>query len=328
MAVRMAIHMVIASFVVAATLGAATPTRANPSGDDPPSDAVLSTSLLRPPVPESLRLTVPLDGRATYLRTDDGDSTGDPAIIDLTAAGLTPGVLLRLSYSGWFYFGGACTGTPTPLNDVGIFAVFSTSSALLPPSELHRVPGAIDAGPDYFTGPTFFSHLPQDIPEDFRVLPSSPDEQNPDGFEIETPAGARYLFIGIGDSWYQDNCGQMEVTVVNGTANGYGEIAGRVWYDRDGDRLQGALEPGLMGIGVNLRQEGVQIGTTITGDGGWYRFALLPRGKYIVAENQPGNLRFSSTPNEVTVRVEVSQTISVDFGDWNGLSMRFPLLSR
>lgn len=324
LSIRIAIIPLIVGTLV---LCGATPMLANPSTNEHPTDVEPVTPLWASSALQPLGLTVSLDSHADFLRADPEDSITDPVVIDLTTAGFAPGDLLRLSYSGWFYFGGACTGSPTPLDDVIVLSVFSASATLLASDEAHRIPDAIDTGPDWFTGPTFVHNLPRDIPEDFRILPGSPNEQHPDGFEIEVPTGARYLFVAVGDGWYQDNCGQLEITIAD-IPIGYGDIAGRVWYDRNGDGFQGGFEPGLAGVGVILRQGGVRIGTAITGDGGWYRFSLLPHGTYIVREDQPRDLRFSSTPDEMIVHVEAGQETRTDFGDWNGLPIYFPWISR
>ncbi len=41
-------------------------------------------------------------------------------------------------------------------------------------------------------------------------------------------------------------------------------------------------------------------------------------GSYTVSEAQPTRLRFSTTPNEVTVALGAGETHTVNFGDWNG----------
>jgi hypothetical protein len=79
---------------------------------------------------------------------------------------------------------------------------------LLSVSEADRVPGAINAGDDFTTSQTWFSHEDTDIPEDFQITPST-------GFLIKVPQNAKYLFISMIDSWYPDNTssGPIAVTI-------------------------------------------------------------------------------------------------------------------
>ena len=81
---------------------------------------------------------------------------------------------------------------------------------------------------------------------------------------------------------------------------------------------------------------GVQIALTIqgstifvrTGDDGQYRFRNLMPGSYTVRESQPPWLRFSTTPDDVTVTLAAGETRTVDFGDWNGRATYLPLILR
>jgi uncharacterized repeat protein (TIGR01451 family) len=85
---------------------------------------------------------------------------------------------------------------------VGVNAVFSNSDTLLAPNALARVPGAIDAGPDFISAPTAFGNEPTDISQDF-ILSTT----------VQIPVGATHLFLGVVDSYYQDNCGKVIVSV-------------------------------------------------------------------------------------------------------------------
>ena len=155
-------------------------------------------------------LTVQVDPAGTFLHTVN-DSPGSPTIVDLAAAGFAPGDVLKLSYSvpppGFSAYG--CGGPFVGAEDTEVIGVFSGSSSLLPPSASARVPNAIDAGSDFVTGPTFNGNEPTDIPQDFRLFP-------PSEFTIEIPAGATHLFLGIYDSFYAGNCGQITVTIKTG----------------------------------------------------------------------------------------------------------------
>ncbi|MGH9923390.1 MAG: HYR domain-containing protein, partial [Nitrososphaerales archaeon] len=149
-----------------------------------------------------LTLTVPLDPRRTYLLTDGGDLP--PAIIDLAANGIFSGHSLKLTTKGQFYFNG-CPGSITNAFGIG---VFSSSNTLLGSHLLNRVPGAIDAGTDVVTAKAFFSQTPTDIPQDFGIPQTV-------GVVIVVPMGATYLFLGVHDSYYGDNCSIPPLTPVS-----------------------------------------------------------------------------------------------------------------
>jgi hypothetical protein len=79
---------------------------------------------------------------------------------------------------------------------------------LYPPNELRRVPDAVRTGDDIRTGPA--GHLessePDDIDEDFQILPAT-------GTNVRVPDGATHLFLGVADSFYKDNGGQISVSI-------------------------------------------------------------------------------------------------------------------
>jgi len=145
---------------------------------------------------------VQLDSRATFLHTSSNDIPVPPAIVNLAAAGFAPGDLLKLSFTLQNFSFFSCSGPFATPAQVGVNAVFSNSDTLFSPNVLARVPGAIDAGPDYISTPTAFGNEPTDIPQDF-ILSGT----------VQVPAGATYLFLGVVDSYYQDNCGKVIVTM-------------------------------------------------------------------------------------------------------------------
>jgi hypothetical protein len=79
-------------------------------------------------------------------------------------------------------------------------------------------------------------------------------------------------------------------------------------------------------VKVVLLRGGLQIGQQFTDGSGAYSYPSLPAGEYAVREVQPAWLRYSSTPDEVTVTVVNGQTAIANFGDWNGLPTWLPLL--
>ncbi len=105
-------------------------------------------------------------------------------------------------------------------------------------------------------------------------------------------------------------------------------IRGLVWYDINGNRLAEPGEPGLPNIQLKLLTGGVQVSATATGGDGRYEFGSLLPGLYVVREAQPAWLRFSSTPNEVTVNRPAGGAATADFGDWAGRPMYLPLILR
>jgi len=140
-----------------------------------------------------------LDPRGAYLRVN-GEAPPGAVPIDLLPLGINPGDVITLTRLGAFQ-----RGTMPPF-DEDVFrdmtAVFSSSDALGPPGQLNRVLGALYAGLDFKTEPTFVGGLPTDIPEDFEV-------SNFDGtvtsVTVQVPDGARFLFLATADSFFSDN---------------------------------------------------------------------------------------------------------------------------
>lgn len=136
--------------------------------------------------------TVPVPVLSAYLHVDVADTTSAAVAVDLAALGLLPGATVEIRPVGdW---------DPGPGGDeyVNLLAVFSAGAALLAPSAPHRVPGAVDAGIPAFTGPTWPSGEPTDIPEDFVMLDTA-------GVTVVIPAGATHLFVTVADIYYRDN---------------------------------------------------------------------------------------------------------------------------
>jgi subtilisin-like proprotein convertase family protein len=140
-----------------------------------------------------LPTTAGVDPRATFLHTAN-DSPNDPSPFPLWQFGLEPGHVIRLERLGDWDNG---PGNDTYTN---MLAVFSTSTAVLPPQQLHRLPDAIEAGPDAATPCTHYGCEPTDIPEDFPVSHPLWSE-----IYLPVPAGAAYLFVTAVDSLYGDN---------------------------------------------------------------------------------------------------------------------------
>jgi hypothetical protein len=142
--------------------------------------------------------------RGTYLYVDPRDNSGveSPSIVDLQSNSISAGDTILISFEGTVdNYGRSDYHTLDYL-----IGVFSSTNQLLPVSEAERVPDAINAGDDYDTSETWFSHENTDIPEDFQITPST-------GFLIQVPQNAMYLFISMLDSWYPDNTSPSSITV-------------------------------------------------------------------------------------------------------------------
>lgn len=152
---------------------------------------VISFSASLPAFAQSTPLRQSIDSKATYLRTALQDVGAlDAVAIDLINLGILPGSTIRLQQLGSF----RAIGGLGPDTSTGMVGVFSSSSNLLFGNLLNRVPGAIDAGIDFFTVSTGSGDL-TDIPEDFLIT----------DIQLLVPVGANFLFVGTHDSRFQDN---------------------------------------------------------------------------------------------------------------------------
>jgi hypothetical protein len=144
--------------------------------------------------PTATPTEVSVDPRATYLRTASRDSARDARPIELAELGIEPGQRVTLRRLGSYSKKGS--------GGEGLSAVFSANATLEPSEERHRVPGAIDAGPDYETSPTYFGDQPTDIPEDFLVSDTAGEDPS---VTLEVPPEARFLFASAIDNRFADN---------------------------------------------------------------------------------------------------------------------------
>ncbi|MFO1078370.1 MAG: hypothetical protein U1E73_11670 [Planctomycetota bacterium] len=140
-------------------------------------------------------VTLPLDPRRTYLRTNN-DSPLAPLVVDLATLPAPAGTWLFVETSGYFrYFSGGQD------NYRSLIGVFSSNSTLLATNVQQRVPGAIAAGPAFTSPGTYSGNLPMDVPEDFFASRNG----WANGIYVEVPPGATHLFLGVHDSLYSDN---------------------------------------------------------------------------------------------------------------------------
>ncbi|MHA1113789.1 MAG: PEP-CTERM sorting domain-containing protein [Alphaproteobacteria bacterium] len=145
----------------------------------------------------ALPVDISIDPGATYLHTDEDPLALGATPIDLSALGVFAGDTIRLTRLGDYV--GSTFGSDTVRWMLG---VFSTSATLLGGDEPHRVPGAIEAGPDLGTGATFMNGEPTDIPEDFLIGNGAGTIND---LVIEVPTGALFLFVAAPDNFYGDN---------------------------------------------------------------------------------------------------------------------------
>ncbi len=160
-----------------------------------PRAAAILAALLATALPSAAQsLNVALGSQDGYLRLSPNDSGADSTPVALSALGAVPGQSLRMRG-----FGDMDNG-PAGDTILSLIGVYSSSSVILPPSNQFRIPGALEAGPEFVSAPTFTGALPTDIPEDFRVTSATQAEAI-----VEIPSGAAYLFIGNHDSQWFDN---------------------------------------------------------------------------------------------------------------------------
>jgi hypothetical protein len=124
--------------------------------------------------------------------------------------------LRRLGYSAGAIFFPSKIADPPELRDYRLTGLFSSSSAILDHAQLHRVPGAIDAGTDIQTQLriNYPDHGPNDIEEDFVI---STQDRTTNSVEIIVPPHARYLFVNSPvESFYaraETNVGSLRVEI-------------------------------------------------------------------------------------------------------------------
>lgn len=146
------------------------------------------------------QIQIPVNPKATYLRTNNDASAVPAPGIPLSALGVAAGQWLRITTVGNYSDGGAGD------TQRGLVCLFSANPTLLPNSAglLERVPGAILAGPAVATPNTYYGNQSTDVPQDFVVSRNSWNN----GVLVKVPTGANYLFLAVNDpnySFYGNN---------------------------------------------------------------------------------------------------------------------------
>lgn len=169
-------------------------------------------------IPAQAALSIQVSPRSTYLLTNNDPLAIDSTAISLADYGISPGNLIRVERFGSYDVG----AQPPFFGDVldGFSAVFSSSSILLGPSLLNRVPGAINAGDDILTRPTTFDSINTDIAEDFGLT----NDSTLQFIEVFVPQGASYIFLSARDTYFSnntdpDNDFRLDISVVPETSS-------------------------------------------------------------------------------------------------------------
>jgi hypothetical protein len=187
-------------------------------------------------------IVLPLDPRATYLRTNNDAGAHNATAYSLASLGLTPGGWCRIEQ----------TGDWRPSNSHadasrGMLGIFSTSSTLLAPSTLARVPGAVAVGADAVSSNTYFGGLTTDVPTDFRIALSG---TGPYSTRFRIPVNAVYVFFSAADQLFYDNSDPDADLALLITAE-----AAPLWpgTGEDLEVLTGVSAPATAGPGVDLK---------------------------------------------------------------------------
>lgn len=157
----------------------------------------LLASLLLPALlaaPAVAQIQIPINPKATFLRTSNDPSAVPAAAVPLSALGVGVGQWLSVATVGAFSNNGSAD------NQRNLICVFSSNNVLSPDGVTNRVPGAIAAGPSFATANTTYSSLVTDIPQDFVAVNSISN-----GTLVKVPPGATHIFYCVADNYYSSN---------------------------------------------------------------------------------------------------------------------------
>ncbi|MBL9077451.1 MAG: hypothetical protein JNL08_08110 [Planctomycetes bacterium] len=158
---------------------------------------IVLASLLLPlcaAAPALAQIQIPINPKATFLRTNIDAQAVPAAAVPLAALSVAPGQWLSISTTGGFSNNGSAD------NQRNLACVFSSSNVLSPDGVQNRVPGAIAAGTAYTSALTLNGNLPTDIPQDFAVTNTKSN-----GTLVKVPPGATHIFYAIADNSYSGN---------------------------------------------------------------------------------------------------------------------------
>ncbi len=145
--------------------------------------------------------------QGTFLRQSSMDTCSwfntpgcnmNPTFIDLAVLGVNSADRIRIVPFGELcVYTAPCVSYPALLGYLG--GVLDSTNVLLGPSNLNRLPGAIQTSLSNVTDSllnTSVGGLPTTIAQDFYILNTT---------SVVIPAGTRYLVVGVLDSGYSDN---------------------------------------------------------------------------------------------------------------------------
>lgn len=144
--------------------------------------------------PALAQIQIPINPKATFLRTNNDLSAVPAAAVPISALGVGVGQWLSIATAGAFSNSGSAD------NQRNLIAVFSSNNVLLADGVVNRVPGAIGAGPAFQTANTNFGNLPTNIAEDFIATNAKSN-----GTLVKVPPGATHIFYCIADGYYSSN---------------------------------------------------------------------------------------------------------------------------
>ncbi len=101
---------------------------------------------------------------------------------------------------------------------------------------------------------------------------------------------------------------------VNFGNQGIGLVSGVVFNDLNGDGVQGAAEPGISGVTIQLRQDGATISTTVTASDGAYTFTNVLAGNYTVHQVAIEGY-VNTTPRNVAITIGAGGSAVASFGN-------------
>jgi hypothetical protein len=143
-----------------------------------------------------------------------------------TVIAVTPGEELQLITNGsgsfcYLGIGGLCGGGPLG----GVFD--SSGTDLLAPSVQNRLPNQVAStlpGIVNSNYNTYYGNMNTTIPDDFYIcgLVAMDHCAGTAGTTVVVPTGANFLYLGVLDSFYADNTGNLSVTVNLITSDGPG----------------------------------------------------------------------------------------------------------
>ena len=197
--------MRLSALLLVLALGTALPlTGCDSSGiDDTPRPPPMPPPPTTPPPPTQPPPTQPppsgpgtcvgLDGRDTFLRTNEDPGALGPAIVPLSDLGLSGGDIACFRAEGDYSLGGGVRASQNeqPL----VLAVFSASDRFDSPDVRARITDAVGPDAGLATPITAIGEFETDVPQDFDATRAC----------VAVPADAQFLFLGAWDAYYSDN---------------------------------------------------------------------------------------------------------------------------